>query len=71
MAYNDPPCNNCTDRCYKCHIECERYKLYVEERKAVNERRQKEREQRGAFFDRRYNTIRRENKSKIFRSPKK
>lgn len=71
MAYKDAPCNNCADRCYKCHIECERYKLFSEERKTVNERRKKAREQDKVFYERYFNIIRRANKNKVFKSPKR
>lgn len=71
MAYNDSPCKNCTERCYKCHIECESYKLFAEQRKRVNELRLKAREQNEAFFER-FNKIKYgDNKSKIFKSPKR
>lgn len=71
MRENIAPCKNCSERHYKCHSECESYKLYREELKRVNEIRQKDSEQERASFDRRYKAKHRENKSKIFKSPKR
>lgn len=33
----DAPCKDCTDRHYKCHSECEKYKAYKEDVKHFHE----------------------------------
>ena len=65
------PCNNCADRCYKCHSVCEKYILYKEIIKKEGERRKKVCEQNKAFYEQRNNAIYKESKSKIWRSPKR
>ena len=71
MVDNIAPCKNCGDRHYKCHSECESYKLYREKIKRVSELRQKDAEQDRASYDRRYKVLHKEFKSKIFKSPKR
>lgn len=37
------PCLNCPDRTATCHSNCDKYKLFKEEREAENAQRNKER----------------------------
>ena len=75
MASKDTPCKNCDERYYGCHAKCDRYASFDNERKVEREKRMKACEIKGGFVEHsrelRHKIRQDNNKSKIFRSPKR
>lgn len=71
MANKDAPCKNCDDRYCGCHIECEDYISYSNERKIENERRCEAIERERGIYEHFRKNKRGENVSKILKSPKR
>ena len=53
----DAPCKDCTNRSVTCHISCEEYVAFSNERKRINEARAKEIE-KGKCRSRKYSFLR-------------
>ena len=71
----DSPCKNCNERHYGCHAECDLYASYDKERKIEREKRLEACEFERGFAEHsrelRHRIRQDNNKSKIFRSPKR